>query len=183
MKHNRPLSINPADDGVTHYNVRYKSAQTNLGLRLAVDFPYTFEHPALGPFESVEAYWHYLTTYGINDKVRQLNAENQPSRRLRQIIQKNTYQIDNFYDYIEDALWVRLDQDEDLKTQLRATSQDLPFVHYDIFKGSAGDIALHDQAMYFYTRKLNLIRLVLQGKAERSTVDYTDFLNKARGVA
>lgn len=176
----RPLSILPAEDGITHYNVRYQSAKTELGLKLAIDFPADFEHPILGPFQSIEAFWRYVTTFGVSDKIRQLSAENQPSRKLRQVIQRNTYSVPNFYDYIEDALLVRLGQDEALRKQLVEDSGELPLVHYSIFAGEAGEIAIQETPMHFYVLKLETVRKILRGQAQPSVVDYETFLSAAR---
>lgn len=63
----------PRDDGFTHLNI-YSKAATSLGRALSNFSKLGFEHPLHGWFQSMEAYWYYVSTGMQHDDLRPLSG-------------------------------------------------------------------------------------------------------------
>lgn len=59
-----------AYDGVTHINVDFHTAKTELGRMLSHANDSSFNHPAYGPFRSMEGFWSWARTGMKHDHFR-----------------------------------------------------------------------------------------------------------------
>lgn len=179
---NKNITTIPSEEGITHINVRIEKEidHTKLGHRLAIDYPFEFNHPSLGPFHSIEAFWKYIITYGADDELREASKLKPINYNKRKWISNNSQDLEFFYGFINDAVLHRLLADEELVNELKVNT--LPFACYRVFKGNAGDIATEVTAMRFYVSALEYAISVIREEVEHVEPSYKEFLVKANKI-
>lgn len=118
-------------DGVDHINV-CSFAETELGRMLSMQYRHTFTHEHFGKFATVDGFWHWLTSFERDDRLRRLSGKQlkEFSRRLTKM------RVPMFRFLINDAIWQRINQDEKLKELM--ISSKLPFTCYYYHKKDQG---------------------------------------------
>lgn len=126
-----PMSKNgivcdPSLDGKTHINV-YSKGGTALGRELSFFAHRPFVHPALGSFQSLEGYYHYIATGCQHENFRFLygQAAKQTGKMFAKVNQ------DNFHARIHEGVVAMLTAHVDLRIALAASQ--LPFAHYYVY--------------------------------------------------
>lgn len=113
-------------DGETDINLNYRNAKTKLGQALSLEGSSFFVHPELGHFASVAGFAYFASRREPDDALRTMYGT-----RLRMYVQQKGYTLDNSPEMrlvTADALWVRLNQNQELRAQVLGNS--LPFAHY-----------------------------------------------------
>lgn len=116
-------AINPSLDGEAHINV-WSRGNTELG-RLLTNFAHTpFVHPRLGPFESMEGYWYWLSTGCCHDDLRWLwgYLAKQVGKRYTRV------PVGDFEELICEGIYHKVTQTPGLVKRVAYST--LPFYHY-----------------------------------------------------
>lgn len=145
---NEKLVLKASGDGSTHINV-YSLGATELGRKLTNFAKTPFTHPVYGKFESMEGYWHYLSTGMIHNllKSKYGNEAKVSARRLAKVW------YPEFESEIIQGLHCKLSQNPDIYTMLMQST--LPLTHYYIFAGAMKDAV---KPNLFWMRELEDIR-------------------------
>lgn len=122
----------PKNEGVDHINV-YSKSQLELGRQLT-NFAHTPFTCLDGGFESVEGYWYYLVTGGVEPRFKCLfgfKAKEEGKKLLTSLGNNEDNNIKNspeFIGKIKSALWFKILQNIDIASALKQSS--LPLAHY-----------------------------------------------------
>ncbi len=130
VKANAKASSTPArkEDGISHINI-YLLGKTPLGQMLAHFFRAPFKHPDLGPFDSLEGYWHWVKSKDRPDKLRYLSGFS--AKRTGAETEKLS-NVPDFQELILEGNYCKITQNEEI-LKLFAEST-LPFEHYYMWK-------------------------------------------------
>jgi hypothetical protein len=123
---NKGTKINPMADGVEFINI-WINGKTELGQYLSHFYKSPFIHPVLGPFNSMEGFWHYIRNGAKDDSLRTLSgmAAKNHGKRLE------CQYVANFQEIITAANFYKIEQNLMIKNLL--VESDLPFMHYYLF--------------------------------------------------
>lgn len=141
-------------DGVDHINI-YSKGKTELGRLLTnmSDVPVTI--PGIGQFRCMEAYWVYLSTGCMYPEVIRMSGFE--AKKFGK--DKNKEYTSLFQDKIQEALWLRFEQNKELKKQFIDSS--LPLKHYYCYADD--DRTVTFPAFDWLTNHLELLRDLYQG--------------------
>lgn len=121
------------EDGVSHINI-YLLGKTPLGQMLAHFFRSPFKHPDLGPFDSMEGYWHWVKSVDRPDKLRYLSGFS--AKRTGSELEKQS-NIPDFQELILEGNYCKITQNPELLKLF--VESELPFEHYYMWKQEEPD--------------------------------------------
>lgn len=123
--------LDPDRDGIDHINC-WSKGKTALG-RLLSNFALTpFEHPQYGRFVSVEGFWYWAASGMQHEHFRRLYGH---SAKQAGLLTETVFRPESeFQDLIRDAIRLKIEQNEELKTAFIAST--LPFEHYFVYPGN-----------------------------------------------
>lgn len=127
--------ILPGRDGVDHLNI-YSRGETKLGRWMSNFTKHPFVHPQHGPFDSVEGYWYWLSTY--DERLRKLSGFQ--AKKLGKSLPRQLvigFNTEVFKNLIREAITAKLNTPPLWSGLLRQCT--LPFCHYYVFNGRAVD--------------------------------------------
>ena len=125
-------SYTPDMDGKNHINIHLES-KTDVGRKICHFFRSPFTHPILGPFVSMEGFWHYIQSIERPETMRELYG-----MRAKEAGKLLTWRkVNNFKDIILAANYYKIEQDEELKKEFLRSS--LPFDMYYVFVPEVGE--------------------------------------------
>lgn len=130
VKKKIPLLYKPQEDGYTHINILAGKAATLVGKRLSHFAQSPFIHPYYGAFQSMEGYWHYVSTGFMHEELRGLSGLT--AKRFGRGLRKSLH-----LDFCEDILagnYQKIIQSDRLAQMV--VESELPFTHYYVFHGS-----------------------------------------------
>lgn len=113
------------EDGVDHINI-YDKGNTALGMFLSHSYRYSFIHPVLGKFNTMEALWYFVQSKDRDDKIRDLAGKAIKEYAKRMEVRK----ILNFKAIIMDSNRLRLMSNEGKVNEMKNST--LPFDIYYI---------------------------------------------------
>lgn len=129
--------INPNDDGIAHVNI-YSQSKTNLGKMLSNFYKFRIKTDD-GIFNSVEAYWYWLSIEDCPEKevLRNLHwyTAKQKGKELEEKYARR--HDDNFEKKILRAIWYKVRRHPQLFTSRVSR---LPFEHYYNFGSKIVDV-------------------------------------------
>jgi hypothetical protein len=158
------------DDGITHINID-QGAKEELGRMLSHfydDAP--FIHPHFGPFNSMEGFWHYIKTLEVDDRLRTLPGAD--AHALGKSL--TTCLVRNFYAYINEANFYKIEQNEQLKKLMMEST--LPFDYYYLF--GAAKLPIRPRSALPLIEGFTEIRNMLKENRRPPTIDYTQFSSR-----
>lgn len=117
------ITLNPMEDGITHCNI-YTRGATQLGKDLSNLSSFGIKHPKYGNFESLEAFWYWLSTGKEHDELRNLTG----SRAKFEGKKLPRRQFPDFQQEFKEGMVLRLEQHPSLLEELKKST--LPFSHY-----------------------------------------------------
>lgn len=161
-------SFQPKNDGIDHINC-YSKAKTELG-QLCSNLAHTpFVHPEDGAFESIEAYWYWLTFKASHDELRHLygfEAKKAGARLKKETLKENIPHVPFFEKKIKQAILYKFEQNAHLAEILKEST--LPLTHYYYWPGKNDDDAKIIYPGYSWiTDYIDDIREYLNGRAFR----------------
>ena len=122
--------MKPEDDGITHINV-YSKGKTELGRFLSNFAKAPFVHPVDGYFNSVEAYWYWLSTK--DDSLRETYGFR--AKELgRALGGKDWLDDDSFKTKIKDAIYLKIATNIRMFKEFKENT--LPLKHYYVYGGT-----------------------------------------------
>lgn len=132
--------IDVNQDGISYINM-YSKAKTAFG-RMLSDFYHFPIHTDDGDFQSVEAYWYYLSLPESvdRDSIRRLYGyrAKQKGRELRALAgEENLLFDDRFEEKILSAIRQKIQANRSL---FKESYRNLPIIHYYVFDGRAFDV-------------------------------------------
>lgn len=113
----------PSRDGIDHINI-YTKSSTKLGRLTSNMSPLSFVHPEHGFFRTMEHFWFWLSR-GKDEAVRETES---PYEVKQTWGKKPKQRIQRFNEQIEEAIRLKVGQNEGFKEMLRKNT--LPFAHY-----------------------------------------------------
>lgn len=116
-------NYSPINDGIDHVNI-YSKGATRLGRMLSNFTKVTIEVPDDGVFDSIEAYWYWLSTGCMHDVLRKQYGPS--AKALGRTFPK--VHCPNFQERICKALDIKLAKVPNLFSTLQACK--LPLTHY-----------------------------------------------------
>ena len=146
-------------DGVDHINIKHGKARTTLGKSLAIQASANFIHPVLGPFSSMEGFWHFVKTKGADDRMRDMHPF-----AIRALAKEYpSYTIPKFKEIIIDGYYYRIRSDGKLLREF--LDNKLPLVTYTYFSRGGTPIRIEETRMRFITQGLaDLAELMREGR-------------------
>lgn len=130
-KHQSVLSELVNGDGVTHIRVDNRG-QTAVGRELDSQTIAPFVHPYLGQFNTTEGFWFYISMQEPDEQLRMLSGHEcrKYIKQLRSQDKFNRVTVENFYEHICNATWLKVISSPELLEMVRVSS--LPFRLYYI---------------------------------------------------
>lgn len=126
-KKRKPSPYGPDNDGFTHINILAGKAMTLVGKRLSHFAHSPFIHPYYGAFQSMEGYWHYISTGFCHEELRHLIG-----LKAKQHAQNlHTRWYDHFCEDVMAGNYQKIIQDRNLSDMIMES--ELPFKHYYLF--------------------------------------------------
>ena len=160
-------------EGEDHINVsRY--AKTKLGRLLDLDYPSNYDHPALGPFLSLNSLWFFLRAREKDDRIRTLTG-----REMKKYISDNCGgmipYVTNFRAVIAHSAYLRIKSVPGLAKELYEST--LPF---DCYRTLVSGLRVRFDHSLWFTGALEEIRKAL---VEGRNPDFEHLLDdKSQGV-
>lgn len=126
------IVLDPAQDGVTHINV-FSRGKTELGVFLSNFHRAPFKHPQYGLFESMEGFWHWVSTGKQHDAFRKLYG------MAAKTMAKQFTRVENpdFHEEIKKAIEYKIEAYPLFKLKLKMNK--LPLRHYFVFNDKVVD--------------------------------------------
>ena len=119
------------EDGVKHIRIDNR-AKLELGRMLDSQYLSLFNYPGLGPFNTTEGLWYYISMQNPKEELRIVSG-NDCRRIVKQLNNKGEFKRINrkgFYEIIQYGTWLKITQNESiLKLFLES---DLPFIRYHL---------------------------------------------------
>lgn len=151
----RPAGLRYAqEDGKTHINLYIRSLD-ELGRQLSHFAKKHFVHPYYGPFDSMEAFWHYIKAAKPDDQLRTMYGA-EAKFYGRDLPQGPIYE--SFYDVVIEANFHKIVQNKDLREMMTAST--LPFDHYYLF--GPGPVFMRKAGFDWLVQGMERIREELQ---------------------
>lgn len=130
------MEYDPTGDGTKWINC-YSRGQTPLGRDLTNLSDIGFTHPEYGQFNSMEGYWHWVSTGCKHPAFKTLRAW-EAKERSRNTSLYPKVRVSNFEELIRTGLHLKLEQNPILANRLGECT--LPLAHYYAYPGNVLDI-------------------------------------------
>lgn len=118
----------PDTDGFDHINILANKAKTVIGKRLSHFAHCPFVHPYYGGFQSMEGFWHYISSGFKHEGLREVYGFN--AKKQGRDLTTKWYQ--HFCEDILAGNYQKIIQNPDLAQMM--TESELPFTHYYLFE-------------------------------------------------
>lgn len=155
------------EDGVDHINIKYGDAKTTLGKALGIQTLAPFVHPVLGPFNSIEGFWHFIKTRGVDDRMRTMV----PNKIRRLAKNHRTHNIPQFRDIIVDGYYHRIVSDPE--TMALFLENTLPLITYRNFVSNEQVLRIEETRIRSITTSLEELAQSMREGHEHIGPDYT----------
>lgn len=173
-------------DGKEHIRVDNR-AKTLLGRMLDSQYIVPFYHPKLGPFNTTEGFWFYISMENPDERLRQLNGHEirKVIRELRDEGKLQRVWIPQFDIHIKYANWLKITSNPSL---LRMMSESkLPFKMYYIIDDEEKPILVEKDKLSWVITLLEEIRELIKITGDISSLmspfdipqdNYDEILNR-----
>lgn len=169
-----------AKDGVSHINID-SGAKTGLGRQLDILAHTPFEHPVLGMFHSMEAFWCFVRSDYIRDDLRY--GYGMRGKKLARSVKKTTW-VKDFRLLIEEALYYKCVSRPTLFSAVKKST--LPFSCYYIREittpGEERLIVIESKIAAWLTSSMENVRKMIQEGRKPTPADCTQLLNRPRAT-
>ena len=129
------MDYKPLNDGVDHINI-YSRGKTQLGRMLSNFYPFPFNHPVYGVFDTVEGFYYYVSTGFKHENLRTLSGFE--AKQFGKSLERA--KLENFENLIRKAIRLKICQNDTLASLLKTSS--LPFTHYYFYGDPNGKYKL-----------------------------------------
>lgn len=144
-------------DGIDHIRIDNR-AKTLLGRMMDSQYISPFLHPKLGPFNTTEGFWFYISMEKPDERLRQLNGHEcrKLIRELRDKGQLTRCWVNHFDRHISYANWLKITSNAQLLRALQSSK--LPFRMYYVLETEGTAKLIESEKLFWVITVLEDVR-------------------------